>query len=168
MSPSDAYLDIETTGLDPSSSYITVIGIFQDNHGHDPKVLQLVGKDVTPDNLLKALADVHTLYTYNGSGFDLPFIRRSMGVDLAASYRHRDLMFDCWRNNLYGGLKRVEMQLGIGRKLHGVDGREAVRLWWQYLKAQDNMSLLTLLAYNREDLINLKTLREILAARQTG
>ena len=163
---SETYLDIETTGLDPSSSYITVVGIFHDNDGPE-NVLQLVGKDITPDNLLKAIGDTHTLYTYNGSGFDLPFIQRSMGVDLNARVKHRDLMFDCWRNNLYGGLKKVEMQLGIRRTVLGVDGKEAIRLWWQYLKMQDHDSLRTLLDYNREDLINLKTLREMLATRRT-
>lgn len=166
MPLSEAYLDIETTGLDPASSYITVIGIFQDNNG-DEQVQQLVGKDITPTNLLAALADTRTLYTYNGSGFDLPFIRNSIGVDLASRFAHCDLMFDCWRNNLYGGLKKVEVQLGICRQVVGVDGREAIRLWWQYLKMRDTDALRTLLEYNREDLINLKTLREKLACRKS-
>jgi uncharacterized protein YprB with RNaseH-like and TPR domain len=68
-------------------------------------------------------------------------------------------MYDCWRNNLYGGLKSVERQLGIERQLKGVDGREAVRLWWRYRNDYDDEALRTLLAYNSEDLLNLKVLR---------
>jgi len=43
-------------------------------------------------------------------------------------------MHHCWRNNLYGGLKAVERTLGIPRKLKEVDGYEAVKLWWRYVK----------------------------------
>ena len=77
-------------------------------------------------------------------------------------FSHRDLMFDCWRNNLKGGLKAVERQLGINRELKGVDGYEAVRLWWKYVDSFDLDALNTLLEYNREDVVNLKTLKEML------
>ncbi|MBI2853781.1 MAG: ribonuclease H-like domain-containing protein [Chloroflexi bacterium] len=158
----DAYLDIETTGLDPYSHYITVLGIYQDG-GAGEQVTQLVGPDVTSNNLQRALNGVLTIYTYNGSGFDMPFIRHRLGINLPGQYHHRDLMFDCWHNRLYGGLKKVEIQLGICRQVVGVDGREAVRLWWQYIKGKDSDALQTLLKYNREDLVNLKVLRTKLA-----
>jgi len=38
-------------------------------------------------------------------------------------------MFDCWKENLYGGLKKVEEKLGIERLSKGIDGIEAMRLW---------------------------------------
>lgn len=69
----EAYLDIETTGLSPEFDEITVIGINLCN-GDDTRLIQLVGKDVTKDNVLEALAGVSRLYTYNGSRFDLPFM----------------------------------------------------------------------------------------------
>jgi hypothetical protein len=69
-------------------------------------------------------------------------------------------MYDCWRNNLYGGFKAVERQLGISRQLRGIDGLEAVRLWWRYRDYGDNDALAVLLEYNREDVVNLKALRE--------
>jgi uncharacterized protein YprB with RNaseH-like and TPR domain len=84
-------------------------------------------------------------------------------VDLARHYWHHDLMYDCWRNNLYGGLKSVERQLGIERRLKGIDGLGAIRLWWKYRNDDDRDALNTLLTYNSEDLINLKRLRELLA-----
>jgi uncharacterized protein YprB with RNaseH-like and TPR domain len=69
-------------------------------------------------------------------------------------------MYDCWRNNLYGGFKAVERQLSIPRKLTEVNGYEAVRLWWRYVNDYDEDALSTLLEYNKEDVLNLKTLRE--------
>jgi len=155
----DAYLDIETTGLSCEYSGITVIGIYLVN-GADDRLVQLVGMDVTRDNLLESLAGVNRIYTYNGSRFDLPFIHGSLDVDLEGLFSHRDLMFDCWRRNLYGGFKAVEQQLGIPRQLQGISGWDAVRLWWRYLDSGDLDALATLLEYNREDVMNLKVLRE--------
>jgi len=155
----DAYLDIETTGLSRFYDYITVIGIYLCN-GKDDKLIQLVGEQVTTGNLLEALEGVNTIYTYNGSRFDLPFINSSLGIDLATEFRHRDLMYDCWRNNLYGGFKGVERQLGIPRQLQGISGLEAVWLWWRYQNDDDKNALALLLQYNREDVVNLKVLKE--------
>jgi len=155
---SDAYLDIETTGLSPRYCEITVVGIHLVS-GYESRFIQMVGDDVTADNILRALDGVGTLYTYNGSRFDLPFIYVRLGVNLAKLFSHCDLMYHCWRNNLYGGFKAVERQLGIERQLKEVDGLEAVRLWWRWVNDYDEGALATLLEYNKEDVINLKTLR---------
>jgi len=67
----DACLDIETTGLSCEYAGITVIGMYLVN-GADDRFVQLVGMDVTADNLHESLAGVNKIYTYNGSRFDLP------------------------------------------------------------------------------------------------
>ena len=159
----DAYLDIETTGLSASFDYITVIGVLRCD-GRNNELIQLVGEKVTRGNLITALRDVETIYTYNGARFDLRFIANSLGMDLAAAYYHRDLMYDCWRCNLYGGFKAVERQLGIARRLQGVSGYEAVQLWWSYVKGGSQRALALLLEYNKEDVVNLKVLRERLGS----
>jgi len=155
----EAYLDIETTGLSPLFNEITVIGIHLCN-GEDTKFVQLVGKRVTPDGILEALARVNIIYTYNGNSFDLPFIHSRLGINLAKLFKHHDLMYDCWKNNLYGGFKAVERQLGIERRLKEVNGYEAVRLWWRYVNDYNEDALNTLLEYNKEDVLNLKILKE--------
>ncbi len=157
----DAYLDIETTGLWPPYSVITVVGIYL-VCGQDSRFVQLVGEQVTSDNLLEGLSGISTLYTYNGSRFDLPFISFYLGINLAEVFQHRDLMHDCWRNSLKGGLKCVEQQLGIGRQSRGLNGYQAIRLWCQYVNDYDEHALATLLEYNKEDVVNLKALKEIL------
>jgi len=155
----DAYLDIETTGLSSLCDDITVVGIYLVN-GAGSKLVQLVGEEVTRDNLLETLGSVNTIYTYNGSRFDLPFIYASLGTDLTNKYHHHDLMYDCWEKNLHGGLKGVERQLGIPRVLKDIGGLEAVMLWWRYRNYGDHDALNMLLEYNKEDVVNLKVLRE--------
>jgi uncharacterized protein YprB with RNaseH-like and TPR domain len=157
----EAYLDIETTGLSAFSGAITVVGVYLCNE-KGTRFVQLVGREITRYNLLEVLEGVDVIYTYNGSRFDLPFINVQLGVNLEELFNHRDLMYDCWRYNLRGGFKAVERQLGISRELVGVDGSMAVRLWWRYVDSFDLEALDTLLSYNREDVVNLKALKEML------
>jgi len=159
----DAYLDIETTGLSPVVCSITVIGIYrQTDEGYT--LIQLIGDDVTDVALAEALEGITTIYTYNGSRFDLGFIESKLGYRLPDTVHHRDLMLDCWDRNLYGGFKAVERRLGIARKLTEVSGRDAIDLWWRYINDRDDTALETLLEYNMEDVVNLKELKERLEA----
>lgn len=160
MEMQDAYIDIETTGLSSLSCSITVVGIYRPGQ-NGAELVQLVGKDITRKGIEQAVRGVDTIYTYNGHKFDLPFIYDSLGLDLKDYCRnHRDLMYDCWRNNLYGGLKKVEIKLGISRQIEGVGGLEAVLLWRRYEEYGDVHALDTLLKYNAEDVMNLKILKE--------
>jgi uncharacterized protein YprB with RNaseH-like and TPR domain len=159
-----AYLDIETTGLSRYYNELTVVGIGLEK-GRKTEVIQLIEDDLHEDMLLNALEDVDEIFTYNGSRFDLPFINTRLGVDLRQCFKHTDLMYDCWRNNLKGGLKVVERRLGIDRKLKNVDGYMAVQLWWDYVNYNNQESLKILLDYNREDVVNLQVLRKTLGVR---
>ena len=155
----EAYLDIETTGLSSEYGEITVIGIHVCD-GEDSNFIQLVGRDITSDSILEALSGVQIIHTYNGRRFDLPFIHRKLGINLEEMFSHRDLMYDCWKNNLRGGFKAVERQLDITRDSAGITGFDAVRLWWRYVDTYDLDALNTLLQYNKDDVINLKILKE--------
>jgi hypothetical protein len=163
-SPADAYLDIETTGLSPYSDEITVIGIYL-VRGRESRLIQLVGEEVSRTRLLRALLGTEMIYTYNGSRFDFPFINFCLDVALEEVFHHHDLMYDCWQRDLYGGFKAVEQQLGIPRQVQGIGGAEAVILWWRYKIDHDQKALDLLLEYNKEDVVNLKALREKLFLR---
>ena len=142
-----AYLDIETS----FGKEITVIGIFTPPN----RVIQLVGEEVNSTNLWNALEGVTQILTYNGARFDLPVIRQTVRIDLNRHFECRDLMFSCWKENLYGGLKKVEEKLGIERLSKGIDGVEAMRLWERFRRYRDEDALRSLLEYNREDVVNL-------------
>lgn len=159
-----AYLDIETTGLSRRYYDITVVGVAVDRGGK-LKLTQLVKPRITETGLLRALKGVDEIYTYNGSRFDLPFIKTRLGVDLKDKFSHRDLMYDCWKKKLKGGLKAVERKLSIRRTLKGIDGFMAVRLWWDYVHDNNKEALKTLLEYNAEDVLNLQALRRKLGVR---
>lgn len=149
-----AYLDIETT----FAGSISVIGIYRPDIGS----IQLVGGGVNDLNLYQSLAGISTIVTFNGSGFDLPVIRKRLFADLKAEYEHRDLLYVCRRRGLRGGLKIVEQRLSIARKTAGISGWDAPRLWSRYETYGDRSALATLLAYNLEDVVNLAVLEAIL------
>jgi len=153
-----AYIDIETTGLSRYYANLTVIGIALEKNG-GLEVIQLIEGSLSEKRLLAALHGVDEIYSYNGSRFDLPFIKAKLGLDLKACFKHTDLMYDCWRNDLKGGLKAVERKLGIDRRLKDVDGYVAVKLWYEYVNNHSQQALSTLLDYNREDVVNLPVLR---------
>jgi uncharacterized protein YprB with RNaseH-like and TPR domain len=75
-----AYLDIETTGLSRYDCDLTVIGIGLEQAGR-VKVIQLIEAGLRQERLLKALQGVDEIYSYNGSRFDLPFIKAKLAVD---------------------------------------------------------------------------------------
>ena len=155
----EAYLDIETTGLSAEYNEITVVGIYVTG-GKEDRFIQLVGHDITGDAILESMEGVKRFFTYNGHRFDLPFIRIRHGVNLETCFDHDDLMNHCWERKLFGGLKAVERCLGIERRIKEMNGLEAIRLWWQYVNNYDQEALRILLEYNREDVINLKLLRD--------
>jgi len=157
--PVRAYLDIETTGLTPDCSYMTVVGVYLvSSKGSDFR--QFVGQGWASQDLLEYVCQADILYTYNGSRFDLPFIQAQTGLVLHKHVKHVDLMYNCWKCNLRGGLKKVEKMLGIERALPDVNGYMAVILWQRYQAYGDEYSLEKLLAYNKEDCVNLHTLRQ--------
>lgn len=149
-----AYLDIETT----FGGGISVIGIYRPDTG----TTQLVGGGVSDLNLYTALAGVTTIITFNGSGFDLPVIRKRLLADLKAEFAHRDLLYVCRKRGLRGGLKVVEQLLGIARESAGISGWDAPRLWSRYELYGDQSALDTLLAYNYDDVVNLAALESLL------
>jgi len=55
-----AYIDIETTGLDPDAGELTVVGICLERDGQE-RVVQLYEGTLTKDNLLAALTGTDIL-----------------------------------------------------------------------------------------------------------
>lgn len=146
-----AFLDIETTGC-YGHDEITVIGLYD---GSDMSTF-VKGRNMSefPD----AVSRYKMLVTFFGSGFDLPFIRRTF-PDLKLDQLHVDLCFLLRRLGLTGGLKCIEATLGIRRRpeCEGLDGFDAVRLWNEYTRGSEE-ALELLLLYNAEDVANMQPL----------
>ena len=147
------FFDIETTGLDERRNRVTTVSLHQ---AGDTETL-VAGDDLTAGNLRAAFADADLLVTFNGKRFDVPFLEANFDIDLQRP--HLDLMYTCRKVGLSGGLKQVEQDVGIERARPNVSGRDAVRLWREHERGQDG-SLETLISYNREDTVNLRTLAD--------
>jgi uncharacterized protein YprB with RNaseH-like and TPR domain len=148
------YLDIETTGLSPYFSEITLIGLY------DGKESQFFVKGKNLTDFQEAINGYTTLVTFNGRAFDLPFINHRF-TDIGFDQFHIDLRYALAALGYKGGLKAIEPQLGITRpeEVKSIDGFEAVRLWHQY-QCGDKSALDRLISYNQEDIENLKPLAE--------
>lgn len=148
-----AYLDIETC----AAGDVTIVGIFREDRG----LRQLVGGEITDVNVWETLDGVDTICTFNGDRFDLPILERQVRVNLRQRFRSLDLLRECRRAGLKGGLKRLEERFGIARSTQGMNGWDAMRLWERYENEGDRAALNVLLEYNREDVMNLMQLERI-------
>ena len=148
------YLDIETSGGYEGVDEITVIGIY------DGETVQTFVNGINLDAFEIAIAPYDLVITFNGSSFDLPYIRRWFpGISLPPG--HIDLRFMLKKLGYSGGLKKIEKDFGLCREpeIDGMDGYEAVRLWREY-QWGDKKALDTLIQYNSADIVNLKPLME--------
>jgi uncharacterized protein YprB with RNaseH-like and TPR domain len=98
--------------------------------------------------------------TFFGSVFDVPYLSAKF-PDLQFPALHFDLCFAARRLALRGGLKHIEQGMGIDRHqaISGLDGLDAVRLWFQWRRG-DTIARDTLLSYNRADTENLVLLAD--------
>jgi uncharacterized protein YprB with RNaseH-like and TPR domain/predicted nuclease with RNAse H fold len=148
-----AFLDIETTGLSPFYNKITLIGLY------DGRKANIYVAENNIEEFLSDIREYSLIVTYNGSLFDLPFIKKKFPN--FEPPLHIDLRFLMKRLGFSGGLKAVERQLGIKRpdEIKDLDGFGATILWHKYTRGDVN-SLKLLIEYNLADIINLKILME--------
>ncbi len=150
-----AYLDIETTGLAPETDHLTVVGVYDGEKVHS----YVHGQNL--DQLEHDIAGYDMVVTFNGSMFDIPFLKKSMrGAKIPRL--HVDLRFVLASLGVRGGLKKIEEKFGFGREgdLKGMTGYDAVLLWQAYRKRGDRAALDRLVRYNAADISNLKALLE--------
>ncbi len=150
-----AYLDIETTGLSIGRDAVTVVGLFDGTRRRS----FIQGDNL--EDLPAALERAKLLVTFNGSRFDVPFLRKAF-PRMALGQIHLDLVHPLRRLGFVGGLKSIESQVGILRseETTGLGGFDAVRLWHAYDEGDDD-ALDLLLEYNMEDVVNLEPLAEL-------
>jgi len=146
------YLDIETDG-GTSGASITTIGLYD---GVEFKCL-IKGQNL--EQFPEIIAQYGMIVTFFGANFDLPMLEKRF-FGLRFKQLHLDLCPTLRRVGLRGGLKSIERQLGIsrGEETDGLGGLDAIRLWRRYTTLGDDQALETLVAYNREDVVNMEYL----------
>lgn len=156
LSDSVAFVDIETTGLSQRRDKITVVGIY------DGKEVKTYIKDINLNDIVEELSKYKLLVSFNGARFDLPFIKSEF-PEMEFKQLHIDLMYLLRRIGYSGGLKNIEKLLGISRSkdTEGMTGFDAVKLWKQYERG-DQGALNKLVRYNKEDIVNLKAIIELI------
>lgn len=166
-----AILDIETTGFNRNKDIISVVGIVTFTNEGNCEVIQLFNDDGKSDHkiiesLTYLLEPIELLVTYNGDGFDLPFVNhKSESIGMKSILRHgdnhhvqsldllkisRELFHYLPRKNL----KTVEAELGIGRQ-DTIDGKEAAESYIRFLKTGNESERDKILLHNVEDILNL-------------
>ena len=151
------FFDIETTGLSPYYSVVTVVGLYNGKR----YVALVKGIDLEPEILHDYFDSALLLVSFFGTRFDVPFLRRYF-PQLPTEKPHFDLCLAGRRVGLKGGLKKVEQALGISRDpdVEGLDGADAASLWLSYERSGDRRALDLLLRYNEADVLNLEPIAE--------
>ncbi|NLY81950.1 MAG: hypothetical protein GX078_04100 [Clostridiales bacterium] len=170
--------DIETTGLSFTNDKIILTALLTVND-NIATVTQFLATSLNEESaVVKATLDyineegIDYLLTYNGASFDMPFLavkatKYQIGkyidcyiLDLYRVFRnHSDL------SNQMSSLsqKSMEKYLGIADdRFDTIDGKKSVELFKEYLITKEDALEKTILTHNREDVIQLYRLLEII------
>lgn len=177
--------DIETTGLSaqrgnkiimtacliPNSKGVTITQFLAENPYEEDRVIM-----ATMDFLKDESVDY--LITYNGASFDIPFMKQRLATK-NLPYVLNMYEFDLYnfiRSNTglksqIGSLsqKNVEQYFGISSNRKDViSGRESVKLFAEYAINQDSVIEKIILTHNREDVLQLCHLFNIIGRNNFG
>lgn len=177
--------DIETTGfsaqrgnkiiltacLIPNSTGVTITQFLAENPYEEDRVI------MATMNFLKD-ESVDYLITYNGASFDIPFMKQRLATK-NLPYVLNMYEFDLYnfiRSNTglksqIGSLsqKNVERHFGISSNRKDViSGRESVKLFAEYAINQDSVIEKIILTHNREDVLQLCHLFNIIGRNNFG
>lgn len=158
LRPRAVYLDIETN----SFGNITVVGLY----GHGGFISLVEGESLTRQRLCDELNQYDLLVTFNGTSFDVPVLLAHI-QGLALDQPHIDLCSLGRQLGYRGGLKAIEVQVGIPRRadLWGMSGADACRLWNRWRHRRDEDARERLIAYNEADCVNLQPLADVFYCR---
>lgn len=167
--------DIETTGLNPKSSQLYLLGILL-FHKENSELIQYFAESVLDEEeILEQFFQLckakKVLISFNGEGFDNRFVE-SMAKSYGKLPLHLNLkQLDLFklirkRKKFYGlescSLKSCERFLGIYRE-DRCSGGELISVYREYLQDKDSKKKNSLLLHNREDIQNLPDLFSFLA-----
>ena len=170
-----AVFDIETTGLNPSSSRLILSGIISVAEGK-ARFTQLLAEDISDEKLIieetcRLLSEADYIVTYNGRHFDMPFLREraaACGINVPVRY-NLDLYtvirdYSSLRQMLPGlKQKNIEEFLGISDvRKDTISGYESVKLFERYLNTGSFALRDKILLHNADDIRQLYRLLPVI------
>ena len=168
------FFDIETTGFSPISNYIYLIGCafrendqvqihqyFAENPSQEPEILT---------SFLDLCQSHRKLFSYNGSGFDLPFIMAKCKTYNLEDSLSLSMVTDLFKaaSGLRFLLRTENYKQVTLEKFFGYDrrdshsGGELIPVYKEYVKSPDQEALNFMLLHNYEDICGMIRLLDLL------
>ena len=174
FTPDSIFFDIETTGFSPTNSSIYLIGcLYRDGQNIVVEQFFAENKSEEKDILLpfmELLSRFKTIITFNGIGFDIPYIKAKCDT-LGVKEHFNDFAYiDIFKQigNIKFLLKlenykqkTIENFLGIHRN-DKYSGGELINVYEDYIRTSSNAAERLLLLHNYEDVIGMLDLLPIL------
>ena len=171
------FFDIETTGLSPST-YVFLCGMMYARGGRFA-IEQAFARDYSEEAAMlryvrEVLGRFRGLVTYNGTSFDVPFVKTRMAVariEYDGPRDHVDLLFPA-RQRYKGVLPDCRLET-IERHMRGVSregdipGSEIPDAYHEFVRTGDARKIKRILHHNRMDLLAMVGLFNGLVTRQT-
>lgn len=172
------FFDIETTGFSSRQNFIYLIGTAI-REEETIRIIQFLAENRQEESAILAAfygrtASYDTLITYNGVGFDIPFLRAREvlygldgGIDcfscmdlykITADFSHLFHLPDKKQQTLEAFLKN-------GRNDH-TNGGELIRVYYSYEKTGDAAAKALLLGHNHDDVLGMTSLLSLLSYRE--
>lgn len=179
-----AFMDIETTGLNPKGCKCILGGMGYYHKGSEEaeeiftvKQYFLVNQQ-NEGEVLEAFKDelekFDIIVTFNGNSFDIPFLNRRFEANGLSPLAIQPCQsFDLyWALNKHSHMrqilpnlkqKTVENYLGLWmNRTDEISGAESVALYMDYLQTKDSSLEEQILLHNRDDVVQLSSLLEII------
>ena len=172
---SSIFFDIETTGFSPATSIVYLIGCLRKEK--DALIIDQFLAEKKEDEkevleqFLALLSQYHTIISFNGIGFDLPFIKAKC-VSYGISYDFNEFQYvDLFKEvsklksilNLANyKQKTIEQFLGIERD-DIYSGGELIPVYETYRNTKDSHAEELLLLHNYEDVLGMLDLLPVLS-----
>lgn len=175
FSESHVFLDIETTGFSPKNSFVYLIGMAA-RRGDCIEIIQFFAEDRAKEAeilsaFFQSLKSVQTLITFNGDGFDLPFLKAREALHGISTPWNHFSSLDLYKlTGKFAHLfhlpdkkqKSVEKFLGIERK-DRFGGGELIPIYYDYEKQRNLQAEQLLLLHNFEDVLGMTKLLKLLS-----
>ena len=170
-----AVFDIETTGLNPTSSRLILSGIISVNSS-GAVYTQLLAEDLSDEKHVieetcSVLSKADIIITYNGRHFDIPFLKkRASAYGISVPDKYNLDLYTLVRDysalgNMLSGLKQknIEEFLGISAfRSDTISGYESVKLFERYLNTGSFALRDKILLHNADDIRQLYRLLPVI------